>query len=179
MGSALMVLLVALQVPRFDPGSFARAAFDPTPLSRAREFGAFVAARSNLQDAIIIADPDFLLETLPYYIHNRTYLIRERRFGNVVHFTTKAWPSIDLDDILATARTLRAESGKPILILLHQQLDSSQPQTYNEGGYWKLLTTPEQVRDFFTSTRFLARFAPALTDESFDVYLLDLSSDRG
>jgi hypothetical protein len=171
-GSALMVLLVAIQVPS-SVKAIADIALGSQPLSRARDLGAFVATHNDLQDAIIIADPDFLVEALPYYIHNPTYLMRERRFGNVVKFTNKARLSIDLGDILATARALRAESGKSVLILLYQKLDPSRPQIYHEGFNWNLLTTPEQVRDFLASTRFLARFAPALSDESFDVYLFD------
>jgi len=170
-GAALMLVLVALQVPN-GVSEIARVAFDRTPLSRARDLAAFVAARSDLQDAIIIADPDFLVETLPYYLPNPTYLMRERRFGNVSRFTRNARLSLDLDDLLATARSLRAERGKPVLILLHEALDPSQPRTYQSGYNWLLRTTPEQVRDFLASTRFLARFAPAHTDESFDLYLL-------
>jgi hypothetical protein len=79
---------------------------------------------SGLRDAIIIADPDYLLEALP--------------FGNVVKFTKKARLSIDLGDILATARTLQAESGKPVLILLHQKLDHL--------SHRSTVMTPEQVR---------------------------------
>src|SRR5262249_3041028 len=171
-GSTLMVLLLALQVYS-GVSAVAGTAFGAPPWSRAHEFSAFVAGRSDLQDAIIIADPDVLVETLPYYIHNRTYLIRERRFGNVSKFTMKARLAIDLDDILATAKTLQAEKDKPILILLHQTLDASQSRIYYEVYNWSLLTTPEQVRHFLSSTRFIARFAPALTDESFDVYLFD------
>src|SRR5262249_9273841 len=171
-GSTLMLVLLALQVYS-GINAITGTALGAPPMSRARDFSAFVAARSDLQDAIIIADPDSLLEALPYYIHNHTYLMRERRFGNVIKFTMKARLSIDLDDILATGKTLRAENGKPILILLHQTLDESQPRTFYEVYNWSLLTTPKQIRNFLSSTRFLARFAPALTDESFDVYLLD------
>ena len=168
----MMVLLIAIQVPS-GIRAIAGAAFGALPISRARDFSAFVASRHELQDAIIIADPDFLLETLPYYIHNRTYFIREQRFGNVVKFTREALRSIDLDDILTTAQALRAESGRPIIILLHQKLDLSQPQTYHEGYDWTMSTTPEKVRNFLKSTQYLAEFAPALGDESYDVYLLD------
>jgi hypothetical protein len=150
-----------------------RVAFGAPPMSGARDFSALVAARSDLQDAVIIADPDFLLEALPYYIRNRTYLMRERRFRNVVKFTRKACLSIDLDDVLTAVRTLRAESGKPILILLNTSLDPSQSaQTYHEGYDWTLIVAPEQVHDFLISTQFLARVTAARRDERFDVYLL-------
>ena len=131
---------------------------------------------ANLQDAIIIADPDYLLEAMPYYIRNPTYLMRERRFGHVVRFTGKARLSIDLDAILATARTLRTESGKPILILLRLRLDPSDSQIYHEMFNWKLLTTPRtgsRISGFNAIS--CAICARALTDESFDVFLLDQS----
>jgi hypothetical protein len=100
--------------------------------------------------------------------------MREERFGRVVRFTKNARLCLNLDDILATARKLRVESGKPVLILLAQRLDPARPtQLHNEGYNWQLHTTPEQVRGFLTSTQLLARFALAKKDESFDVYLFD------
>jgi hypothetical protein len=172
-GSGLMVLLVVLQVPN-GFRAIADAALDRPPVSGSSEFAALVSRRADLRDAIVIADPDFLLEPLPYYIRNRTYLMREERFGRVVRFTKNARLCLNLDDILATARKLRVESGKPVLILLAQRLDPARPtQLHNEGYNWQLHTTPEQVRGFLTSTQLLARFALAKKDESFDVYLFD------
>jgi hypothetical protein len=170
-GSALMLLLLVIQLPR-GLNAIAEAAFDLPPHSRSRDFGKFVLSRPELKDAIIIADPDPLLEAVPYYINNPTYLMREQRFGSVVNYTKNARLSLDLNDILATAHNLSSERRKPILILLTQRLDPSQPATtYLEAYNWQLNTTPEQVRGFLSSTRLLIRFAPARTDESFDVYL--------
>ena len=145
-GTGLMVLLVALQLPK-GVEAMADAVLDRPPLSRSSDFAELVSRRADLKDAIVIADPDFLLEPLPYYLPNRTYLMREERFGKVVRFTKNARLSLSLDDILATAERLRAESGKPILILLAQRLDADRPtQLHKEGYNWQLHTTPEQVR---------------------------------
>jgi hypothetical protein len=149
-------------------------ALNDPPISRSRDLGAFVATRQDLQDAIIIADPDYLVEPLSYYIPNLTYLLREQRFGNVAHFTRKAQLRLSLEDILATARRLRLQMGKPVMILLGQRLDpSSPPRTYKESYVWEFATTPEEVRSFLASTRFIKRFAEARSDESFDLYLLE------
>jgi hypothetical protein len=114
------------------------------------------------------------VEPLSYYVPNRTYLMREQRFGNVVHITRKAQLRLSLDDILADVCNLRLRTGKPVMILLAARLDPSLPaQVYRDGPDWVLVTTPEQVRAFQASTRFIKRFAPALSDESFDVYLFD------
>jgi hypothetical protein len=172
-GSVLFVVLMLLQVPA-GIHEVANAVRNGPPLSRSRDLGALVAKRSDLEQAIIIADPDYLVESLPYYISNQTYLMRERRFGNVVHFTRKARLQLSLDDVLANARSLRLQTGKPVMILLTERLDpSGPPQVYKEGFDWELTTTPAQVRAFQASTRLIQRFAPASGDESFDAYVFD------
>jgi len=174
-GFALFVLLLALQIPG-GMQAIADAALGRPPLSRSRDFAAFVSTRADLKDAIIIADPDFIVEPLAYYLPNRTYLMREERFGNVVRYTKNARRYLSLEDILATAGKLRAESGQPVLILLAHRLDPSRPgRNIREGYSWNFLVTPELVQRFLASTRLIARFAPAKTDESFDVYLFDAS----
>ncbi len=92
----------------------------------------------------------------------------------MVTFTRKARLQLNLDDILATARTLRLKTAKPIIILLAQRLEASLPaHIYKEGYDWELITTPRQVLAFQSSTTRIARFGPAASDESFDVYALD------
>jgi len=133
-----------------------------------------ISRNPDLQDAIIIADPDFLLEPLSFYVTNSTYLMRERRFGNIVIFTKKAKLQLSLNDILNDARRLRTEFGKPVVILLLHRLEVSEPRKIIKEGYnWELLTTPEQVRTFQASTRFIKRFDPTYSGESFDVYVFD------
>jgi hypothetical protein len=172
-GSMLFVLLLLLQVPT-SIRLVANAVCHGTPNSRSRDLAALVAKRPDLQQAIIIADPDFLVETLPYYISNRTYLMREQRFGNVVRFTRKARLQLSLNDVLVNARCLRSETGKPVMILLTLRLDAAlPPQIYREGFTWELVTTPAQIRAFQSSTQLIERFAPALSNESFDAYILD------
>jgi hypothetical protein len=172
-GSSLTVLLVAVQL-RGGVRAVVDVALDGLPQSRSRDFSYFIKDRPDLKDAVIIADPDYLLEALPYYIGNPTYLIRERRFANIVTFTSKAQLSLDLDDILNVAGKLNQERRLPIVILLAKKLDSDQPAIiYPEGYNWKLLVTPEQVHRFLAATQLLARFGPAKSDESFDAYLFD------
>ena len=175
-GLISMVALLALQVPS-GLAAVADVAFDRPPFSRGRDFSAFVLAHPDLRDAVIIGDPDYLLEALPYYLPNPTYLLREQRFGRVVRFTRNARLSLSLDDILTTARALQAETGRQVLILMARELDPSEPaQTYKEGYNWELRTSPEQVSEFLRATRRLASFSPARSDESFDVYSLDQRS---
>jgi hypothetical protein len=171
-GLACFLALLVVQIP----GGVLRAGLVAAgrPESRGRDLARLIGQRPALRDAIVMADPDFLIEPLPYYIDNPTYLPREHRFGKFAVFTTKAMLRLDLAELLSDARALHAGSGQPVIILLHERLDPSAPAEIIPEGYdWQLVTTPEQVRSFLAATRLLERFGPALTDESFDAYLLD------
>jgi len=170
----MFMALLALQVVN-GLHEVVSTAFHIAPESRSRDLGLLVARSPELRDAIVIADPDYLVEPLSYYVPNRSYLMRERRFGNIVVFTRKAILRLTLDDILTDARNLRTETGKAVVILLTDRLDPSLPaQVIREGYNWELSTTPEQIQRFRASTQLIERFGPVSnSDESFDVYVVD------
>lgn len=168
-GQGLFVLLLALQLGTsyFIVSNDLRG----YPYSRSRDLAALIQ-RENLQDAIVIADPDINLEPLPYYIGNPLYLMREQRFGNVVRFTRNVRQELDLDDYLSEARALHARFRRPVVIVLGEPLDPARPFRVRQVHVWNFSATSVQIRRFQASTRQLARFGPALTDEFYEVYLL-------
>lgn len=168
--AALLGLQVAVGLQKVLP-----IALGSEPESRSRELARLIERTPGLQEATIMADPDYLVEPLPYYLPNPTYLLREQRFGNTVRFTDSARLTIYLQDILDEARRVHDMTGKPVVILLHERLDPSAPvRAVNEGYNWQLWTSPEQVQTFLASTRRIARFEPVCcNDESYDVYVLD------
>ena len=174
LGLALLMLLMALQTI-LGLRIAGQVALGHAPESRSRDLAQLIMRTPGLRNATIMADPDFLVEPLAYYLDNPTYLAREGRFGNVVRFTRQARLSIGLDELLGEARRLRETTGQPVVILLRHRLDASAPaQLVSEGYNWHLSMTPAQVQTFLASTRRLERFGPACcTDESFDVYILD------
>jgi hypothetical protein len=175
-GTLLFVLVVLQQVP-YGVRRIVGAATDPIAAIHARSdnLGSILAAHPDLKESVIIANPDFLLETLPYYVSNPTYLLHEQRYGNVDHFTRKAKLKLSLGEVLNSAVRLRKETGRPVVILLWQKIDPSQPaQTYREAYNWEFTVTPEQAREFQQATRFLQHHnAPPGTSEGYDVYVLD------
>ncbi|UST55902.1 hypothetical protein NF681_19355 (plasmid) [Comamonadaceae bacterium OTU4NAUVB1] len=175
-GFTCFCLLLALQVA-LGASRVAAMTNVQAPESRSRDLVRLVASRPELRDAIIVADPDYLVESVAHYLPNRIYLLREQRFGNVVMFTRKARLALGLDEVLADARRLRAETQRPVIILLAHRLDAAAPApaaTVTEGYNWTFSTTPAQVADFLSATRRLASFGPVCcTDETFDVHLLD------
>ena len=142
------------------------------PSSRSRDLG-LLLRREPLDRAVVIAFPDVLLEPLGYYAPNPVWLVRERRWGRVAAFTTAAERDVSLSEMLATARRLRAATGRPVVVVLKPRLDPRAPaQAWPEHYVGALTTTPGEVRAFLAATRRLARFGPVMTDETYDVYLL-------
>jgi hypothetical protein len=170
-GTALFLALLALQV--VTGAGLVAADLGGIPYSRSRDL-ADLLKREHLTDAILIADPDVLLEPLSYYTPNPIYLMRRQRFNRVVRFTGQVRRELSVDDYLRGARILQARTGRPVVILFQRHIDeATRPFHILEVYIWSFSGTPEQVRRFQTATRRIARFAPAITDESYDVYLLN------
>lgn len=168
LGSIIFMILLVAQLP----STVARMAH-PGDESRSADFAKWMTASSQLRDAIIIADPDFLVETVPYFLSNSTYLMREDRFGYIPVFTRKARLHLSLAQVLATARALHSSSNRPIVILLQQKIRISQPDiTYSEAYGWELIVTASMASDFLANTHHLASFPRLRGDEAFDVYTL-------
>jgi hypothetical protein len=171
LGRSLFVLLAAIQVP-IGIGNVLASTGDGPPFSCSRDLGDLIRRTPDLHEAIVMAEPDFLLEPLPYYVSNPTYLLREQRFGNFVSPQVSN-PQLTLGDVLANARSLHAATNKPVLILLAYPLDAFvSTQIYRGFHGWKFVVTPEEERAFSSATTLIESFPAAVTDEHFDVFLL-------
>jgi hypothetical protein len=170
-GWSLFVLLAAIQVP-IGIGNVLAATGDGPPFSCSRDLGDLIRRTPNLQQAIVTAEPEYLLEPLPYYVSNPTYLLREQRFGNAVSAQLSR-TKLSLGDVLSSARNLQTTTNKPVLILLGTPLDAfASAQTYRGFHGWEFVVTPDEQREFAGATQLIESFPAAITDEHFDVYLL-------
>ncbi|WP_126401189.1 hypothetical protein [Blastochloris tepida] len=141
--------------------------------SRSADVAQLIKSNVALGDAVILSDPDYLVEPLPYYIGNRTYLTRSDALGSVVKFSRAGILHRDLGDLLRQAQALKASLGVPVVILLSQRLDQIVPgRVYHEGYNWTFRGSAEDIRTFQESTETLARLGPARTGETYDVYVL-------
>lgn len=128
--------------------------------------------RPELMNAIVMADPDTVLEPLPYYVDNPLWMLRQQRFGKVVRLSNDARKQLTLDDVLADAGKLHRRTGRPILVLSRLWLRSDRPERtfvmFNDAT----LLTPEHVKRFLASTRQVASLRGLeLGDENYDVYV--------
>jgi hypothetical protein len=173
-GQGAFVLLLALQLPGTG-ATLAGLAPGAPPWSGSARLGAFVRARPELAEAALLADPDYMLESLAYTLPGHPlWLMREGRFGNAVRFTQSARLRLALDDVLAQARAVRARTGRPVIILVSAPLaDVRAAAVVQEGYTWELALDPAQVARFAAATRLVLAAAPAGSDERYDAYLLN------
>jgi hypothetical protein len=145
-----------------------------TPFSMSKSAADLLQRTAGLEDAIVVAEPDYLVEPLPYYVSNPTYLLREARFGRTTGFTSHAKLHLDLANILAQALRLRADYGRPVVILLQDRLDQTAAETVHHLSYaWTFRYTPQEVGDFRAATTKLASLRGSIKGEDYDVYVLN------
>jgi hypothetical protein len=171
-GFVCFLVLLGVQAT-LGVADLAFAAMVGTPESRSRDFADLMSRRPELKDAILIGDPDYMLEPMHYYLPNPTYLVREQRYGDTVRFTRKAQLDLTLADILDKARAIRASTGRPVMILLAWRLGDMDPaRVYRESYVWTFSAPGDQIERFRNATTLLAQFPKATSGESYDVYSL-------
>ncbi len=141
------------------------------PASSAKALSQLVRGDPALKDAILIGEPDYFMETVPYYLPNDIYLPREERYGRRAEFTTASRERLSLHDLLETARKLKNETGRPVIIALGHPLDPQGPFEIHFSYHSIFEYSPESLREFVARTARLAVFDQA-RDENYDVYLL-------
>lgn len=176
-GQWLTLALFALQLPASGM-ALARAARGEV-FSHSRSLAALLATPA-LRDAVVIAQPDHLVEPLAYYrLANPIWIVRERRWGRTVRYTRDLRRDLSLDDLLAEARWLRARTGRRVVIAIGEPLDPAAPRRVIPDGYVTTFASdPRQVRAFQAAARRIARFTGSQSREDYDVYLLDRADSR-
>jgi hypothetical protein len=86
--------------------------------SSSKNIGELIKNNYELKQAIIIVEPDYIVETLPYYIDNLIYFPRENRFGKKTNFTKKSMNEYSLDELIYTAEILKKIITNRLLLLL-------------------------------------------------------------
>jgi hypothetical protein len=133
-------------------------------------FGSFLKSAGENGRALILPEPDYLVESLPYYANNPIYLPREGRIGTTVRFWQQA-VTLSLSDLLLAGRRVQRDYGRPVLIVLGHSLhgDSAKVRfSYDKVFSW----TARECLEFEKATTFVRNFRAATSDENFDVYRL-------
>lgn len=150
----------------------AHAAIDDwhRPYSSTRQLGALLSSRDDLRQAVVICEPDLMLDALPYYLHNRLYLMNLLRYGNVASLGRHQKLTLSLGDVLFTAQRLHSETGGPVVILVHPPLNRPHADNQYSPGFGFRWSETE-LAQLHRETTQLASLRGAASDENYDVYL--------
>ena len=140
------------------------------PYSRSADV-AKLLRQPQLAGAIVMADPDTMLESLPYYVDNPLWLLRQQRFGKVTRLTRNSRLALTVDDILADAIRLHRQTGRPIVFLTYAPLRTDVSERAFVLYDYHTDLRPESVKRFLASTRRIASLRGIdMSDENYDVY---------
>jgi hypothetical protein len=130
--------------------------------------------------AILIGEPDFVLEAVPYYAANPIYINRESRFGNAVRFVRNVQLNLSMGELLCTAWRIQKEHNTPVLIVLGHRFLGMAPSDSNASprsvSYFYQRTfawSGDELEDWSRYTRLERQFDQnVIGDEAYTVYSL-------
>jgi hypothetical protein len=138
-------------------------------MSSSKAFGQYLRDHPEWRDAVLVAEPDWVLESLPYYAGNPIYLTREDRFGKTVCLTSAAKALTSLDGLMATADRLAARRGG-VLVVLGSAISGAEPGVLDLGAGRHFTYCRASWEVFQSRARFLAEFSGSTSGEDYRVY---------
>jgi hypothetical protein len=166
MGLAPLFALQALALPVFVNRAISHQQ------SSSKRFGQFISANPKYRDAILVGEPDYLLESMPYYVGNRIYMTRQNEFARRVYFDdTRRRRDLTLSQLLETAVELSCRHKVPVLVAIGarefpDRRKGSAGVSYRATFSW---TAAEKARLRAEFPR-IAWFGRANTDEIYQVF---------
>jgi hypothetical protein len=145
--------------------------------SSSADFAAFLKRDPQLREAVLVPEPDYTAEPLPFYVNNPIYFPREKRYGTYIHFTTANAANLTLNELLDAAQKIQKESGKPVLIMLGHPVSLHGPYKKHFSYGKTFLYSPEEFARLQKEAALISQFNGALTDENYDIYLLKETAD--
>jgi hypothetical protein len=142
--------------------------------SSSRRFAEFIRQRPEYQGAVIISEPDVLVESVSYYLDNPVFIPREGRFGRRISWSKDNAESLSLARLLQAAQIVKMKIHCPVLIMLnqaHHRLREEEVATNVTGYDKRYIYTNTMLDEFAAQTVHVAEFRDALF-ENFSVFAL-------
>lgn len=107
------------------------------PTSSSKGFAKLIDATPRYRDAILAGEPDFMMESMPYYVGNRVFMPRQGAFDYRVQFDRGLRRKLDfrLGELVDAADSLACSSGQPVLIALRRPNQLSDSAGEAPSGY--------------------------------------------
>jgi hypothetical protein len=143
------------------------------PESGSKAFGRFIESHPQYQDAILIGEPDYMVEALPYYVPNRVYMARQNNFEHHVYFDrgAKRRQHLTLTELMQTVDSVSCTYRSPVLLALGYTDMAVKRSGVRSLGYrpatfsW----TDAERQELRKRAKPVASFDRAVTDEYYHV----------
>ena len=116
---AILLVLLVMQVVMAYP--VIREDLE-SPFSASKLLAERIRSDPELTDAILLGEPEGYLESLPYYLDNPLYFYTEGKFTRYRRLTSEGLMTLSLGELLQKARLLRSQQGRPVVILLGEDV---------------------------------------------------------
>jgi hypothetical protein len=166
MGLAPLFAIQALALPIFINRAISHQQ------SSSKRFGEFIRENSRYRDAILVGEPDYVLESMPYYVGNRIYMARQGEFARRVYFgESRRRKDLTLSQLQEAAINLSCRYKVPVLLAIGarefpDRREGTAQVSYRATFTW---TAAEKARLRAEFPR-VAWFGRANTDEVYQVF---------
>jgi len=142
-------------------------------VSSSQEMGEFISNRPDLKESILIGEPDYLFEAMPYYSSATLFIPRENLFRNYGKSTNEQRQILTLEDLLKISEQVNKELRRPVLISFPWEESEFRNENIKNLPYGRQFTwNKEQWNEFLEKTSILGKFTKANSDENYYLYKL-------
>ena len=142
------------------------------PESSSKLFAELIDRTPRYHNAILMSEPDYNMESMPYYVPNPVYMPRQREFDYRVHFDrVKRQQHFTLSDLVHVADSITCATGSPALVAI------AYPKVFKDSAGVAHLAyrgaefvwNQSDKTNLFTRGRRVASFENA-ADENYEVF---------
>jgi len=170
----MYIVIYLLLITQLSPASASIKRDIVSEFSSSKTLGQYLKQNPELNDAILIGEPDYTLIPVTYYVDNPIFVPREGKFRSFVRFPPANKKDFTLKELLETAKYLKQTHGKPVLIVLGLRLTDKNANSPIWSGYGRTFTYDHESKEMLLEqTIRLKRFRNAYgCDENYDLYLV-------
>jgi hypothetical protein len=126
---------------------------------------AWLDAQPPLARAVLVPEPAFYAEALPYYSRRHPmYLLRERRWGRWSSWARLADTTLTLGELLQQTRDLERTTGRPAVVMLGFPELLTEETSYERPGFGRFTWTPAERRAWNAEMELRQSFVGASTE---------------
>jgi hypothetical protein len=140
--------------------------------SSSKAYGRFLRGHPEYANAILLSEPDYFMEPMPYYVKNRIFMARQNEFSPTVYFDngTRRRRDLTLGELAARSDSLACASRSIVLMAIGKPQATGRPGegyvAYHALFHW----TGQELRDVSARYRTVADFPRSTSDEIYRVY---------